>query len=483
MPTDRPNIILVYTDQQRYDTLGSSGNKLIRTPNLDRMADEGVCFSRGYVTCPICVPSRVSLWTGRYSHANLSFNNSRLLHEHETDFASLFREHGYTTALIGKNHCYPEPRVTQAFDYVREAHHGGWQAPQTEAEKRNRETRQGKMQLPWAEDPVPAEENVTAQIFRAGMEYVQAEHDKPYLLWLSIPDPHPPYMVAEPYASMYNDTTLPPPAWREGETANKPYRQQLIVDWDRYGKEYPDAEIDRLRRLYWGMVSCIDDHVGRLLELLRESGQAATTLVLFTSDHGDYMGDHRMIRKGVNLYEALVHVPFIAWGKGCTPRRTAAMVNNLDILPTVAELAGVPVPEAVQGRSFAPVLRGEADAHREHIFLEHGDPGQPLQPGDLSKAEYEELASNTGHHLCETISRGRVKAVRTERYKYSFTPGEVDELYDLEADPEELTNLAADPEYATVVRECRDALLAWAIETEDPSWQCSGVCTQTQPRP
>ncbi len=465
---DRPNIILVYTDQQRFDTLGVNGNPLIRTPNLDAMAGEGVNLSRFYVTCPICVPSRVALWTGRENHTNLSYNNNRLLFERETDFADIFRRSGYHTALIGKNHCFPAPRLPAAFDTFRDAHHGGWHEPQTEAEKRNPAVRAGKMQVPFADDPVPAEENVTAQIFGHAREFIARPRRRPYLLWLSIPDPHPPYMVAEPYASMYNDVDLPPPAWRENETADKPYRQRLIVEWDRYGREYPGDAIDTLRRLYWGMVSCIDDHMGRLLSDLRESGQAKNTVVLFTSDHGDYMGDHRMIRKGVTLYEALVHVPMVAWAPGrLAARATDAMATNVDIMPTLAEFAGVDVPGHVQGRSFAPVLRGEAKTHREEVFLEHGDPGAPLKPGDLDAAEYAALAEDSGPHLCATISRGRTKAVRTERYKYCVTPGDVDELYDLREDPHELVNRADDPACAEVREECRRRLLDWMIETQE----------------
>lgn len=467
MPSGRPNFIIVYTDQQRYDTLGSSGNRLIRTPNLDRMAAEGTFFTRGYVTCPICVPSRVALWTGRYNHTNLSYNNHRLMMDREQDFASLFRAQGYVTALIGKNHCYPTQRMAATFDHVRDSHHGGWHHPRTEAEHRNLEVRRGKMQVPFADDPVPAEENVTAHVFREAMGFLKSPPERPFLLWLSIPDPHPPYMVSQPYASMYDGVPMPPPAWREGETADKPYRQQLIVAWDRYNRQYPGDAIDRLRRLYWGMVSCIDSHVGRLFDHLRSSGLAENTVVVFTADHGDYMGDHHMIRKGVNLYEALVHVPLIVWGPGVAARRTDAMAANIDILPTLAELAGIAAPETVQGRSFAAVLRGDAASHRPAVFFEHGDPGRPLRPGDLSPEQYEKLALETGHHLGEDISRGRVKAVRTDRYKYNLTPGDVDELYDLETDPNELTNLASDPAHADVVREHREMILQWLIETED----------------
>jgi len=470
MPPQRPNIILVYTDQQRYDTLGSSGNGLIRTPASDRMAEEGVCFSRSYVTCPLCLPSRVALWTGRYNHANRNYNNGRMMHPREVDFATRFREAGYHTALIGKNHCFPPDRLAEAFDYSRVVNHDGWADPQTDVERRDRAYRQDKMQVPFAADPMPAEENLTAQVFGEAMAFLDQPPTEPYLLWLSVPDPHPPYMVSEPYASMYDDTPLPPPAWREGEMADKPYRQQLLVEWNRYDHDYPGDRIDRLRRIYWGMVSCIDDHLGRLLDRLRASGADQNTLVIFTSDHGDHMGDHRLIRKSVNLYEELVHVPLIVWGGGVTPGLTDAMVSNIDLMPTLAEFAGVDTPEGVHGSSFAGVLRGERATHRQTVFMEHGNPGSPLQPGGLTVAQNEELAASPGHHLSDAVSRGRVKAVRTDRYKYCHTPGDVDELYDIHEDPHELVNLANNPAHAETIHACRAKLLDWAIETEDTTW-------------
>ncbi len=469
----KPNIIIIYTDQQRYDTLGSSGNALIQTPNLDRLAAEGTCFSNAFVTCPICVPSRVSLWTGRYNHTNLSYNNHRLMSERETDFVSVFREHGYTTALIGKDHCFPGPREEEIFDHRITGGHAGFNPSVNDAGQRNLDVRQGKMQVPMAADPVDAEENPTAQICREGCRYVEnAADDIPFLLWLSIPDPHPPYMVAEPWASMYGDVGIPRPVWCEGETGNKPYRQQLITQWNRYDKEYPGDDIMRLRQIYWGMVSCIDEHVGRLIALLKDKSFDDNTIVVYTSDHGDYMGDHKMIRKGVNVYDVLVHVPLIVWGKEVLAHNTEAMVENIDILPTLAQLADIPIPDGVQGRSFAKVLLGETDAHRDCVHLEHGDPGRPLRPGDLSAAEHEELAADTGHHLCRIISRGRVKGIRTRRWKYCVTPGDVDELYDLENDPGELDNLAAAPQHADVVHDLRARLLQWEVETEETRfWQ------------
>jgi arylsulfatase A-like enzyme len=254
------------------------------------------------------------------------------------------------------------------------------------------------------------------------------------------------------------------------EFQDKPYRQRLVAEWNRRDREYPGDEILELRRIYWGMVSYIDDEFGKLMDTLREQGLDEDTVVVFTSDHGDYMGDHGMIRKGPHLYEQLTHVPLLfRWPGRIEPRRSSAFVENIDLMPTLCDLAGVEFKDDhLHGRSFAPVLTGSADAHREAVFMEHGDVrGEVIQPGDLSEAEYEELQQSVSHHLCWEIRRGAVKGVRTDRWKYCYTPGDVDELYDLENDPNELNNLAGDPARADVCREHRALLMDWLIRTED----------------
>src|SRR5690606_9839570 len=130
--------------------------------------------------------------------------------------------------------------------------------------------------------------------------------------WLSVPDPRPPYMVSEPYASMYDHIALPMPIWREGEMDNKPYRQRAAVEWGALHQAYPtEADLMKLKRIYYGMISCIDTELGKLLALLKEKRLEENTIILFTSDHGDYLGDHHMIRKGPHLYDALTRVPLI----------------------------------------------------------------------------------------------------------------------------------------------------------------------------
>lgn len=349
MKTQQPNILVIYTDQQRFDTLGANGNRLIRTPNLDRFAETGVNFTRATTTCPICVPSRVGFFTGRYAHANHSWSNAHLMAGDEADLITPLREHGYTTALIGKNHCFPPDRLGQVFDLTEQASHLAYHPPRTEVQQRVNEVRAGKMYAPVVDNPLRPEEDITGRLFRSARAYLAEEQEDPFFLWLSIPDPHPPYMVCEPYASMYEGVDLPLPVWREGEMANKPYRQQCVVAWDALGRAYPtEADQRRLKAVYWGMVSYIDDEVGKLMATLHKQGLAQKTIVVFTTDHGDYMGNHRMIRKGPHLYRDLTHIPqVVAWPGQIAPGTTDALTANIDVMPTLLDLAGIPLPEGI----------------------------------------------------------------------------------------------------------------------------------------
>ncbi len=466
---ERPNIIVIYTDQQRYDTLGVNGNDLIKTPNIDRLAAEGVNFSRAYTTDPICVPSRVSFFTGRYCHTNRSWSNGRLMYGEETDLVSVLKDNGYTTALIGKNHCYPKDRTGEVFDYLKTAGHLYIHNPQTDPQKKVNETRAPNMQVPMADNPSSSDDDITAYLFRGASEYISEKKEKPFFLWLSIPDPHPPYMVCEPYASMYDDVDIPLPVWAEGEMDNKPYKQKCIVDWDRFRKEYPTEEDQRrLKAIYWGMVTYIDDELGKFMETVKEQGLDENTIIVYTTDHGDYMGDHLMVRKGPHVYESLTHIPQIVRWKGkIEPKETPAFTENIDIMPTLFDLAGVELPDGVQGQSFKNVLLEKTDSHRPRVFMEHGEEGEPVTPENFKGEEYEKVKNDLHHHLCGEINSGYVKGVRTDRWKFCTTPGDVDELYDLESDPNELYNLADDPKYADVVNEHRKYILDWMITTQD----------------
>ncbi len=385
----------------------------------------------------------------------------------EQDFVSAFHDAGYKTVLLGKNHCFDAERSRETFDHIENAGHCGISLNLSPRSTDINEQRRGKMQVPMAADPNPADDNITASLFRAAVDCVR-DGAQPLFMWLSIPDPHPPYMVCEPYASMYSKESIPAPAWTEEEMQNKPYRQKLVVEWDRYNREYPGDRILELRAKYWGMVSYIDDELGKLMAVLDETGQAENTIVVFTSDHGDYMGDHRMIRKGPHLYEALTHVPLIfRWPSRIAPKETHALVSNIDVMPTVAELAGILLSRGVEGQSFAPILLDAlSQPHREAIFMEHGDPGIALHEGELSQEDYNKLSGSTVHHLCPEISRGETKGILWGNWKYCITSGDVAELYNLSTDPNELVNCVNDPHVADIVMECSNRLSQWIEQSK-----------------
>ncbi len=462
----RPNIILIYTDEQRYDTLLVNGNRHIKTPNIDSLARNGVNFSHAFVSTPMCVPSRITLFTSRYSHVNSRYDNTKLLCSSEPDFVTVLREHGYRTGLAGKDHCFGETK-DRAFSSYKLADHERIITIENDTDRKISAFRKGTMEMPLVKDPFPAECSITARVFDWAREFIDSQDDRPYFLWLSIPDPHSPNMVSEPYASMYEGVDIPLPVWSENEMGKKPYRQKLLRKLDRYVVDYPeDTDIQDFKRVYWGMISQIDDHVGNLMDFIEAQNQIDNTLVIFTSVHGDFLGDHKLLRKGPHLYDALTRVPLVFHHPAAFDAfRTDAMVSNIDLFPTIFALIGLKPPDWAQGESFDRVLTRENTEHREAVFLEHGKSGDALKPGEVSVEREQELRG-IPHHFCEEVYRGKTKGVRTKKWKYCVTPGDVDELYDLEEDPWELSNLADCSEYRSIVDDMRTKILEWLVKTE-----------------
>jgi len=486
--TSRPNILLIYTDQQRRDSLGCYGNDLIRTPHLDALASEGTLVEDCHVSCPLCVPSRVAFWTGRYGANTGSLGNqpNHLLHTDCMDMARFFRDHGYRTGLAGKNHCFPEERLRNAFDHTSIVSHRGFSDPASDIQHRIREARTDSMQMPYLEDPIPPEENITRWCFDQAEAFMEQHAEEAFFCWLSIPDPHPPFMVCEPYASMYQEIDPPPPVWSEGQMEGRPFRQQLAARLNRLALQYPGEDIKQLQRIYWGMVSQIDDGVGHLLAFLEEKGLAENTIVIFTSDHGEYLGDHRMVRKGIMNAPCLTAVPLLfRWPGHIQSQRSNAQASNVDLFPTLCELAGLPPPAGLQGISLAPhLMDGDAPARTE-VFSHFGLPGHFLSPED---PEVEELLHapydprQKGHPLLsDAMQRGLSITARNTEWSFTWNVGECDELYHRQQDPHEQWNLAAEERYADIVSGMKNRVFTWLATVTmgaaplqkcvDTSWQ------------
>ena len=393
------------------------------------------------------------------------FNNSPESHLHSNSMHLMqhLKSHDYQTALIGKNHCFDSDVLATSIDHLRIADHCRVSEPRNADEVEMCRQRAQEMQAPLATETTPSSASITQWVADHCIDYLANVNEQAFCCWLSIPDPHPPYMVCEPYCSMYKDMDIPGPKWRDGEMHNKPRRQQIAVEIDRFSAQYPNEDdIIALRRTYWGMVSQVDDHVGRIMHALTEHNLLENTIVLFTSDHGDYMGDHRLIRKGVDCYAATTHVPMLwSWPGQIQAAQLPTRFSNVDIFPTLCDLIDIPIPDSVQGLSHAALLRGQSTNGREYIFSHHGKAGQPLQ--SIPDTEREKLVHDPQNNflLSNDWYQGFCFNVRSETWAYTYTPGDQDELYNRIEDPDELYNLADQAAYTDTLAHMRAQVIEW----------------------
>jgi arylsulfatase A-like enzyme len=466
----RPNIVLIVTDQQRSDTIAALGAPWMHTPALDRLAREGTAFTQCFVTSPVCVASRASLFTGMYPHARGVFTN---FHPWEPTWVRWLADAGYHCASIGKMHINPydarggfhqrfvvENKDRPLFlDEHDRAFHDEWDKAlhAHKAVKPSRYTRHAadpegyRRALGAFEWDLP--EALHSDMFVGDTALWWLEERKatnPLFLQIGFPGPHPPYDPVRRHLARYADAPIPVPAPTDAELLAQPaaqgaLRENMIrhnydsVAWQARPRA---ADLLRLRRHYAANVSMIDEKVGEIMDVLERRGYLDDALVVFTSDHADALGDHGHIQKWT-MYDCVTRVPLVLW----SPRRVAAgrchdgLVQLMDLAPTLLEAAGVPVPQQLEARSLWPMLAGGDEAARDAV--------------------YAELARD---HI-QTGSEYMVMR-RDARWKIVHYLGERDgELYDLAADPGEVRNLWRDPAH----REQRDALdrslLTWSMQS------------------
>lgn len=473
MPT-KPNMLIIMTDQQKASAIRMYGNPDVPTPSLERLAARGIRFDQCYTPHPLCVPARVSFWTGRYPHEHGSRTNEILMPPGECHFARVLHDAGYRLALFGKDHCF-QPADDRLFEerYVF-SHQGPDDAENEQVAEVVRWIRSGRRpgQRLLSEpriNPYPAEHCPTAVLARRTIRFLEQQTgDKPFCTWISIPDPHGPLQCPEPYASMHPPESITLPPWRDDDLEQKMERARVfrqLLGYDQMTEE----QIRQRVSIYYGMIRFVDDAVGQILDTLDRRGLAENTIVVFTSDHGDYAGEHRLTDKSSTFYDCMTRVPLIvSW-----PRRLPEgvvdrnLVSLLDVMPTCLGLADAARPDGIDGR----MLPGTGDdPPRDAVFSEYGAGGPRLRLADLPRLTAQALWENETPSiplLRWREAEGHPKMVRMGKYKYVYDPmDEVDELYELEADPWELTNLARDPGHAAARFALRDRLLEWSIRTE-----------------
>ncbi|MGD8240248.1 MAG: sulfatase-like hydrolase/transferase [Armatimonadota bacterium] len=470
----QPNIVIIMTDQQRADLCAREGYALDTTPSLDALARSGTWFDRAYTSNPTCAPARVSMLTGRFPSATRVRSNHNIPDAlYSRDLIDVVSGLGYRTAMVGKNHSHLAP---DRMDFWFPMGHGGGSGPdRTEQEVAFDEYLAGlRHRTDLNPAPFPVECQGPYRCVSKAVEWIDTLGGDPFLLWLTFAEPHNPYQAPEPYFSLFPPEELPRLHTDERALAGKGFKYQWTRGmWERIFPTHAD-DIDRTRSNYHGMLRLIDDQVKRFVESLEARGLGDDTIIVFVADHGDFVGEYGLIRKGPGISERLIRVPLLFTGPGVVAGEQphAAHVSIVDIMPTLCEAIGAPLPEGVQGRSLWSLLTGDEypAAEFESVYAEQGFGGlHYTEDDDLDPAE--EGAVNNGctfDCLNSWTQSGALRMLRRGDWKLIYDMNGAGELYNLAEDPAEVDDRYDDPKAASIRQELLADLLAWTIRTQDP---------------
>ena len=443
--TAPPNTILIHVDQHRFDCTGLGGHPQAHTPNLDRMGEEGVVFRRAFTPIPLCCPARQTLLCGQWpiAHQNLvNYDIAEMrnaLTPETPTYSALLRDAGYALHYLGKWHVsnLHDPTAFGFDSHIALEDYPHWE---------ERAKPESQFTPFAAVDPLPAEQTLKHWLTDRALSILRkhAGGDRPFHIRLDFHEPHLPNIVPEPFASMIDPDAIEPWGSFEERFEHKPWIQrQLLRHWG-----IADWSWDRWRRLvalYLADIAHIDYQVGRVLKEVESLGLDERTMIVYTSDHGDMTGSHRLFDKHHVLYDDVVHIPlYIRWkGHIETPGvREQWVLNELDLPSTLLGAAGIDPPKTMQGQNLLPILR---------------DP-------EFNNGRRDVCASLHGSQFGLYSQR----MIRDEDYKYILNATDVDELYDLRGDPWELRNLAVDPKHEPILRAYRERLVAWGVSLDDP---------------
>ena len=488
----KPNILFIMYDQLRADYIGCYGHPTIETPAMDALAARGVRFTRAYCQSPICGPSRMSFYTGRYVYSHGSTWNNVPLPLCERTIGDYLRPPGYRVAVVGESH-FPADiegmerlEIDQQGVIGRRLAEGGFEPwdrddqlhPDSSPDldfKYNLYLRARGYDSanPWhdyanaAEGPdgeilsgwmmrnarLPArvreEHSETAYFTNRAMAFIDDAGNQPWCLHLSYMKPHWPYIAPAPYHALYGDNHVLPPARDEVERETAHPVMRAFMEHDESHAFQDEAKRRHVIPTYMGLIRQLDDHLDRLVRFLKERGQLQNTMIVLTSDHGSYLGDHWLGEKSL-FHEASARIPLIVVdpspaADATRGREEHRFAEAIDLLPTFLEAVGEPaVPHRLEGRSLLPILHGRDVLWREAAFSEHD---YAFQKARLL--------------LGRAPSDARSTMIRTDRWKYVHYEGYRPQLFDLDNDPKEVRDLGDDPAYQEVRVTLQDRLFEW----------------------
>jgi arylsulfatase A-like enzyme len=490
----RPNVICFVTDQHRADHLGCTGNVDVKTPNLDKLAAEGLIFNKSFVANPVCSPNRACMFTGQYPKAHGLRENGQALSPDAVTLPKVLKENGYQTFSSGKLHlapfnmtpdmdveAYKKAESKQLWNereqqplpipyygleevyYVGGHGHYNFGHHKNDMLKTHPTTWEGYTRdgarEPSAVDEevwcaaIPEELHYNTCIADKTIEFLKdRDHDKPFFIWCSFPDPHHPFCPPAPWFDMYDPEKITiDPVPDEGSEALPVILREYKKRRTRKREVLPEV----IAKTY-GLISMVDHNIGRVVKELEAEHLMEDTIILFFSDHGDYMGDHGCLRKALIPYDGVWKVPTI-WripGKEKKTGKTDALHSTVDLMPTILDLAGIEIPDCVQGVSQADVLLGKEVKKRESVYAEH-----------------DALWAFPAEDQAE-----RVRYVRTESHMLAYyVTSDFGMLYDTENDPGQQRNLFYDHEHADVANKLMALLLKETAQADPwyPPKECS----------
>ena len=494
------NILFITADQWRGECLSALDHPHVKTPNLDALAADGVSFKRHFAQATPCGPSRACLYTGMYMQNHRSVLNGTPLDRRHTNVALEARKAGYKPALFGYTDMSPDPRHYAPEDYVLGSYEGvlpgmvpithltsGWKPWLASLKAKGYQIPAN----PWEMfEPQPivadskninktaasakfkAEDSNTAFLVDETIKYLSVRQDKPWFAHISFLSPHPPYIAPEPFHNMYNAGEIPLPSRRESpqlEAEQHPWLEHYIFNQRELGyssevdscdiPSISEQDLRQIRATYFGMMSEVDMQIGRLIDYLKESGCYENTMIVFTSDHGDHMGDHWMFAK-YSYFDQTFHIPLIIRNPSIMAQQSRGAVvdvftESIDVMPTILETLGVDIPAQCDGYSLLPFCRGETPLEWRQEYHAEFDLRSPFGITNNNP-----LGLKTNQCTANVIS--------SERYKYVHFTALPPLFFDLKQDPEEFHNLADDPAYQGLVQEYAGKMLSWRMEHDEP---------------
>lgn len=479
------NVLFILADQWRADCLSAVGHPVVRTPNIDALAADGVLFRRHYAQASPCGPSRASILTGLYAHTHRSVRNGIPLDARFTNLALEMRKSGFDPALIGYTDTSVDPRGRPADDpelftyesvmpgfttvlrlpedpapwlaHLRRLGYDvpphGWDGAARPVENYPGAALRGPTYAPAR---YRAEHSDTAFVTDAALDYLAAQRDRPWFLHLAFLRPHPPWIAPEPYNRLYEPSPAPPfrrAANATSESGVHPYLAWLLAQ-QRHVAQMPDAHLHQIRATYWGLIAEVDHHIGRLIAWLKQNGEYDRTLIVFSCDHGEMLGDHWLLGKD-GYFDQTYHIPLVVRLPGGVAGRTVdEFSESIDLVPTICSVLDRSIPAQCVGRSLLPWLAGETPTRwRQEVFFE-------FDFRDVVGAAPERALGVGLDQCCLSV-------VRDRRSKYVHFAALPPLFFDLEDDPDELSNRANDKDYAARVLEYARRMLSWRLETAE----------------